>query len=127
MASYSINTLAACVEGYSINRPPLFDGTNYQFWSNRMSIFMSAYDYKMWDVVLDDPYVPMKTKAGSEALKPKLRSEWIELKINKVQVNFKAINTFHCALNPTEFNRISMCKTAKEIWDKLKVTYEGTS
>ena len=115
MASSSINTLTIDVERHSTNRPPLFNGTNYQFWSNRMSIFMRAYYYKMLDVVLIDPYVLMKTKAGSEALKPKLRSEWTELEIKKVQVNFKAINTLHCALNPTEFNRISTCKTAKEI------------
>ena len=50
---------------------------------------MRAYDYEMWDVVLDGPHVPIKTKAGSEALEPKLRSEWTELKIKKVQVNFK--------------------------------------
>ena len=127
MALSSINTLAANVEGHSTNRPPLFDGMKYQFWSNRMSIFMRAYDYEMWDVVLDGPYVPMKTKVGIEALEPKLQSEWTELEVKKVQVNFKAINTLYCALNPTEFNRISMCKTAKEIWDKLKVTHERTS
>ena len=127
MTSSSINTLAAGVEGHSTNRPPLFDGSNYQFWSNRMSIFMRAYDYEMWDVVLDGPYVPMKTNAGSEALEPKVRSEWTGLEIKKVQVNYKAINTLHCALNPTEFNRISTCKTGKEIWDKLKVTHERTS
>ena len=127
MASSSINTLVVGVEGHSTNRPPLFDGSNYQFWSNRMSIFMRAYYYEIWDIVLDGPYVPMKTKAGSEALEPKVISEWTELEIKKVQVNYKAINTFHCALNPTEFNRISTCKTAKEIWDKLKVTHEGTS
>ena len=67
MAFSSINTLATGVEGHSTNRPPLFDGSNYQFWSNRMSIFMRVYDYEMWNVVLDDPYVPMKTKAESEA------------------------------------------------------------
>ena len=127
MASSSINTLVAGVEGHSTNRPSLFDGSNYQFWSNRMSIFMRAYDYEMWDVVLDDPYVPMKTKAGSEALEPKIRSEWTDLELKRVQVNYKVINTLHYALNPTEFNRISTCKTAKEIWDKLKVTHEGTS
>ena len=71
-----------------------------------MSIFMRAYDYEMWDVMLDGPYVPMKTKAGNEALEPKLRSEWTELEIKKVQVNFKAINTLHSALNPTEFNHL---------------------
>ena len=80
-----------------------------------MSIFMRAYDYEMWDVVLDSPHVPMKTKTGSEALEPKLRSEWTELEIKKVQVNFKAINTLHYALNPIEFNYISTCKIAKEI------------
>ena len=88
---------------------------------------MRAYDYEMWDVVLDGPYVSMKTKAGSEALEPKVRSKWTKLEIKKVQVNYKAINTHYCALNPTEFNRISMCKTAKEIWDKLKVTHKRTS
>ena len=76
---------------------------------------MRAYDYEMWDVVLDGPYVPMKTKTRSEALELKVRSEWTELEIKKVQVNYKAINTLHCALNPTKFNRISMYKIAKEI------------
>ena len=64
-----------------------------------MSIFMRAYDYEMWDVMLDGPYVPMKTKVGSEALEQKLQSEQIELEVKKVQVNFKAINTLHWALN----------------------------
>ena len=84
MTSSSINALAVGVEGHSTNRPPLFDGSNYQFWSNRMSIFMRAYDYEMWDVVLNGPYVPIKIKAGSEALEPKIRSEWTELEIKKV-------------------------------------------
>ena len=127
MVSSLINTLVVGVERHSTNRPPLFDGSNYQFWSNRMSIFMRAYDYEMWDVVLDGPYVLMKTKAGSEALEPKIRSEWTDLEIKRVQENYKVINTLHCALNPTEFNRISICKTAKEIWDKLKVIHERTS
>ena len=118
MASSSTNTMAAGVERHSTNRPPLFDGSNYQFWSNRISIFMRSYDYKMWDVVLDGSYVPMKTGTGVE---------WSESKVKRVQVNFKAINTLHCALNPIEFNRISTCKTKKKIWDKLKVTHEGTS
>ena len=47
--------------------------------------------------------------------------------VKKVQVNFKAINTLHCTLNPIKFNRISTCKITREIWDKLKVTHEGTS
>ena len=127
MASSSTNTMVAGVERHSINRPHLFDGSNYQFWSNRMNIFMRSYDYEMWDIMLDGLYVPMKIGTGVEASVPKLRSEWSESEVKKMQVNFKAINTLHCALNPIEFNRISTCKTTKEIWDKLKVTHEGTS
>ena len=81
----------------------------------------------MWDVVLDGLYVLIKIRTGSEALEPKLRSEQSETEVKKVQVNFKAINTLPCALNLTEFNRISTCTTVKEIWDKLKITHEGTS
>ncbi|MQM16969.1 hypothetical protein Taro_049929 [Colocasia esculenta] len=40
--------------------------------------------------------------------------------------NSKAKNLICCALTRSEFNRISACKFAKEIWDKLKLTYEGT-
>ena len=75
MVSSSINTLVVDVEWHFTNKPPLFDGSNYQFWSNRMSIFVRTYDYEMWDAVLDGSYVPMKTKAGSEALEPKIRNE----------------------------------------------------
>ena len=80
-----------------------------------MSIFMRLYDYEMWDVVLDGPYVPMKTKAESEKLELKPRIEWIEADVKKVQVNFKAINTLHCVLNPIKFNRISTYKMKKKI------------
>ena len=32
-----------------------------------------------------------------------------------------------CALDKNEFNRVSMCTTAYEIWHTLKVTHEGTN
>ena len=37
------------------------------------------------------------------------------------------MNIMQYALHPTEFSRISSCATAKEMWDKLQVIYEGTS
>ena len=109
------------MEGQSTNRPPLFDGSNYQVWSNRMSIFMRSCDYEMWEVVMDGPYVPTKAKEGSEELELKHRSEWTDIDMKKVQLNFKAMNTLHYALNIEEFNRISTCESTKEIWKKLKI------
>ena len=76
---------------------------------------------------MEGPYVSIKTKGASQDMKPKPRDEWTEVELKKVQMNFKVINTLHCSLNAMEFNRISTCKIAKEIWDKLKVTHERTT
>ncbi|MQM11664.1 hypothetical protein Taro_044573, partial [Colocasia esculenta] len=43
-----------------------------------------------------------------------------------LSLNFKAKNILCCALSKKEFNRVSACKSAKEIWDNLQITYEGT-
>ena len=56
---------------------------------------------------------------------PKLKHEWDELDRKKVQLNVKAVFILHCAIDRNEFNRIWYCKSAKEIWKLLEVTYEG--
>ncbi|XVF09788.1 hypothetical protein REPUB_Repub07fG0126700 [Reevesia pubescens] len=114
------------LEGQATNQPPLFDGTNYKFWSMRISFYIQACDMDVWDVILEGPFIPtMKDKDDEKMLKPK--SRWTATDKAKVQTNFKAINTLHCTLNLAKFKRISACKIVKIIWDKLKVTHEGTS
>ncbi|VFQ73752.1 unnamed protein product [Cuscuta campestris] len=46
--------------------------------------------------------------------------------IKKVENYAKAINMLYCAVNPDDNRKISCCSTAKEMWDKLEVTCEGT-
>ncbi|MBE2321302.1 hypothetical protein DVA67_035630, partial [Solirubrobacter sp. CPCC 204708] len=43
-----------------------------------------------------------------------------------LQINSKAKTVLYCAINVSEYNRVSSCATAQEIWRKLEVTYEGT-
>ena len=38
----------------------------------------------------------------------------------------KAMSILYCGLNKAEYNRISSCKSAKQIWSRLKVTHEET-
>ncbi|WRX29158.1 hypothetical protein QQP08_021645 [Theobroma cacao] len=113
-------------EGQSTNRPSLFDGSNYPYWSTRMSIYIRAIDYEMWDVITDGPFMPLTVNVVTNELMPKPRSEWTEAETKKVQVNFKAINRLHCTLTPTEFNKVSSCTTAKQVWEKLRIIHEGT-
>ena len=44
-----------------------------------------------------------------------------------MQLNAKAISVLYCALDPSELNRISACKSSKDIWMKLQVAYEETN
>jgi len=38
-------------EGGNINRPPLFDGTNYAYWKVRMRAFLIAIDERVWQSI----------------------------------------------------------------------------
>ncbi|GKV27712.1 hypothetical protein SLEP1_g36849 [Rubroshorea leprosula] len=110
------------LEGLSTTRPPFFDGTNYNYWKNRMKIFMLANVPKAWIVTMKGPYVPMKVVGEREV--PKEEVEWNDEDLGKIMINNKAINMLQCALNPTEFHRVSGCDTAKEMWDMLEMKPE---
>ncbi|XP_028106101.1 uncharacterized protein LOC114305199 [Camellia sinensis] len=86
---------------------------------------IQSIDYEVWKIICDGPKVPTKTIDG--LLVPKFESEWSSAYYKDIQGNVKAVNMLYCALDATEFNRICTCTTAKEIWDKLIVTHEGTT
>ncbi|GKV11303.1 hypothetical protein SLEP1_g22568 [Rubroshorea leprosula] len=113
------------LEGLSTTKPPFFDGTNYNCWKNRMKVYMLANEPGAWIVTLKGLYVLMKVVGESEV--PKEEVEWNDEDLGKIMINNKAINMLQCALNPTEFHRVPGCDTAKEMWDMLEVTHEGTS
>ena len=49
-----------------------------------MSIYIRSCDYEMWEVIMDSPYMPKKTKRENGKLEPKLRSEWTDAEMKKV-------------------------------------------
>ena len=112
-------------EGASINRPPLFFGLNYQFWKVRMKIFMESLDKGIWDAIENGPFILKFEKDGSVIEKP--WSQWTDLESKKTKFDCIAKNIITSALNSYEFFRVSQCKSAKEMWDTLEVTHEGTN
>ncbi|MQM05547.1 hypothetical protein Taro_038360 [Colocasia esculenta] len=102
-------------EGQSVHRTPLFDGEDYNYWKTRMEFFLQGYDYQLWTIIEEGDLI---------VLNP--RKEWTDNDRKSLSHNSKAKNLICCVLTRSEFNRISTCKSAKEMWDKLKLTYEGT-
>ncbi|VFQ66102.1 unnamed protein product [Cuscuta campestris] len=123
MASRMFN--AGVTEGQSTTRPPLFDGTNYSYWKERMRIFIQSNDYKLWLIVKNDCRVPMK-KVG-EVNVPKTEEEFTDEDCKKMELNAKAINMIYCGVNADDYHKISRCETAKQMWERLEVTYERTA
>ena len=54
-------------------------------------------------------------------------NDWNELEKKTFALNAKAMNALFCALDKNEFNLVSICETAFDIWHILEVTHEGTS
>ena len=39
-------------EGGPVNRPPILDGTNYEYWKARMVAFLKSLDSRTWKAVI---------------------------------------------------------------------------
>ncbi|XP_009595633.1 uncharacterized protein [Nicotiana tomentosiformis] len=89
-----------------------------------MEIYAKSYDFKVWRVIKKGNY-PLPV-AAQPATDPKDIDEYTDEQMEVVQVNAKARNLLYNAISGEEYEKISNCDTAKEMWDKLEVTYEGT-
>ena len=116
---------ACVVEGQSSSRPSLFNGTNCTYWKTRIHIYIQSISYYLWKVNIKGPYKPSIMIDGIPI--SKLEDDWDENDMRQIELNAKAMNLLYYALDPNEFNRISNCMSAKEIWDTLEVTHEGTN
>ncbi|KAH1232050.1 Ankyrin-1 [Glycine max] len=105
-------------EGHSISRPPYFDGRNYIEWKERMKIFIQSVDFKLWLLIKNGPKVPTKLVDNEEV--EKSEDEYDEEDMKNLELEAKAKNILHCALNPDDFEIFSEGpKTSKQMWDEL--------
>ncbi|KHN24822.1 hypothetical protein glysoja_044100, partial [Glycine soja] len=105
-------------EGHSISRPPYFNGRNYTEWKERMKIFIQSVDFKLWLLIKNGPKVPTKLVDNEEV--EKSEDEYDEEDMKNLELEAKAKNILHCALNPDDFEIFSEGpKTSKQMWDEL--------
>ncbi|XP_020208548.1 uncharacterized protein LOC109793492 [Cajanus cajan] len=75
----------------------------------------------MWEVVEQGYYIP-HDDTGREI--PKGR--WSENQKQRFVLNSKARNALMCALTKEEYTKVHSFKSAKQMWDTLSITYEGS-
>ncbi|XP_070005282.1 uncharacterized protein [Nicotiana sylvestris] len=69
----------------------------------------------------------MKKLEETGLLVPKGRREYIDTNRKAVEKNYCAKKILMCGIGPDEYNRVSACDTAKEIWEALQTAHEGTT
>jgi hypothetical protein len=96
------------------NGIPQFDGQKYAFWSIKMKTYIQAHGFQVWQSIVDGYTTPTVPPTNDKAMK-------------LGENNSKAINALLNGLSDTIFTKVAHCKSAKEIWDKLRNIYEGDS
>eukprot|EP00253_Pinus_taeda_P008638 PITA_08638 len=93
-------------------RPPIFDGTNFNYWKVRVTAYLQSLGTNVWDIIETGYNFPSTTPTDAAEKK-------------KYETNVKDVNTLLGCLSQTEFVKVMQYKSAKEIWDKIVLSYEG--
>ncbi|XP_057432974.1 uncharacterized protein LOC130725802 [Lotus japonicus] len=97
----------------SIHRPPMLDGTNYDYWKARMVAFLRSIDVgKVYKSVLKGWTHPVQTKEGTYTMELKSEVNWSKTEDEEAAANSKVDSYVHCS---------------KDAWEILKVAHEGTT
>ena len=110
-------------DGGFFNKPPLLDGSNYDYWKPRIIAFIKSMDSKTWKAVIKGWEHPVVK--GTNELKPE--ENWSKVEDERAFENFKALNALFNGVDKNIFRLISTCTVAKDAWEILRTTHEGTS
>src|ERR1044072_5227009 len=108
--------------GGSVNRPPILDGTNYDYWKARIVVFLKSTDSKVWKAVVKG--WKHHVVASTSDLKPE--EKWTKKEDEEALANNKALNVIFNGVDKNMFRLIYTCTEAKDAWEILKMTHEGT-
>jgi hypothetical protein len=97
-------------EGASFIQPPILNGRNYALWKNEMKRYIKFIDIELWKTI----------KEGI----PLTKSECCRIKF---QSDCRAKNMISAYICKSIFLDICEYRSASEMWNTLKHTYEGAS
>ena len=93
-------------------RPPIFDGRNFSYWKIRTSAYLQSLGTHIWGIVEGGYTYPSTIPIDTVSRK-------------QYELNSKALTILLGSLSKSEFVKVMQLKSAKEIWDKIILSYEG--
>ena len=115
-------------DGGFLNKPPLLDGSNYDYWKPRMIAFIKSMDDQAWKAVIKGWEPPkVNDDKGNPTDVVKDEEDWDDADYKGSVGNSKAMNALFNGVNKNIFRLIEHCTITKEAWQVLKIAHEGTS
>ena len=99
-------------DGKTSIRPPLFNGNNLIFWKTRTRSYLQSLRADVWAIVEGGYQYPTSFPVDPAARKNYKTSE-------------KVVNYLLGSLTESEFVKFMYLNTAKDIWNKIILSYEG--
>ncbi|GJW27716.1 hypothetical protein Tco_0044591, partial [Tanacetum coccineum] len=110
-----------------MQRPPLFESDCFIYWKNRFKTYVKAKDLDLWHIILNGDFPPVAKNEVTQILEVVPFEEQSDDLKKKLAKNNEAKMVLYNALPKKEYERIFMCKTAKDIWQSLLITHQGNS
>src|SRR4051812_546237 len=108
------------------NRPPILDGSNYDYWKPRMVAVIKSVDRKTWRAVESGwKHLEKIMEDGTTILIPE--TQWSKNEEELALGNSKALSALFNGIDKNIFRLVQHCELGKEAWDILKTAHEGTS
>ncbi|GKC66242.1 hypothetical protein Tco_1098840 [Tanacetum coccineum] len=110
-----------------MQRPPLFESDHFIYWKNRFETYVKAKDLDLWHIILNGDFPPVARNKETQVLEMVPFEQQDDDLKKKLAKNNEAKMVLYNALPKKEYERIFMCKTAKDIWKSLLITHQGNS
>jgi hypothetical protein len=98
-----------------LGKPPVFYGEDYCMWSDKMRHHLTSLHASIWDIVEFGAPVPSMGDEGYDS------DEVAQIR----HFNSQPTTILLTSLCREEYNKVQGLKSAKEIWDVLKIAHEG--
>ena len=102
-------------DGTSTTKPPLLNGSNYPYWKVRLTAFLQSIDVDVQNCVKFGYTKPTVVIDGGKTIE-KPMPQWTKEDKQAFNWNSKALNAIFNSVTPFEFRRISICKSASDLY-----------
>nr|GEV24685.1 hypothetical protein [Tanacetum cinerariifolium] len=111
------------VEGCSIQRTDLLEPNGFCFWKARFKTYVKS----KWKVIQNSDFYFEVEDEETKLMKETPYELLKDTEKKQLGNNEEAKMTIYNALPRKEYERVFMCKIAKDIWHTLIITYHGNS